>query len=138
MADAVLTETEKHRIRYHTGYVSTNPVASIQLGVPRASQPQFLLEAQMNRIPEEAIGNVRRLIAILDKIEEQMLDAQDRMKAESLGEITLRKDETDSLEREYARWAKRLADTLGIPLNAYSERFRNGQGRAVLSVPVLQ
>lgn len=128
IATAVLTEEEKARIRHHLGYVQTNPVASIQLGVPRASQPQFLVEAQMNRIPETAIGGIRRMVAILDNIEDRLLDALDRLAADKLGEITLRQNEHDSLEREYVRWAKRLADDLGVPLNAYSERFRSGAG----------
>ncbi len=136
MATAVLTEEEKSRIRHHLGVVLTDPVASIQLGVPRAAQPQFLLEAQMNRIPDTAIGVIRRYVAILDNIEERMLDALDRFSAKELGEITLRDDETTMLEREYRRWAMRLADDLGCPLNQFSERFRTGGGIPI-NIPVI-
>jgi len=58
--------------------------------------------------------------------------ARSRFKAMKLGEITLRTgpqdNEIDMLEREYYRWAQRLADVLGCPLNIFSERFRYGGG----------
>lgn len=131
---AVLTELEKNRIRHHLGYLVTAPVASIQLGVPRASEPQFLVEFSMNSIPVDAIGQVRRWVAILDSTEETMVDAQSRLAAKRVGNIEMREDELDSLEREYRRWAQRLADDLGVPLNIYSERFRGGLGS--LNIPV--
>lgn len=136
MATALLSEEEKARILHHTGYVLTDPVASIQLGVPRASQPMFLVMSQFNRIPEAAVGLIRNYIAILDGIEAKLIEAMDRFAASKLGEITLRDNETSMLEGEYARWAKRLADDLGVPLNPYSERFRGGTTTS-LSVPVL-
>lgn len=133
---AVLTEDEKNRIRHHGGYLLTDPVSSIQLGFPRASQTQFLLEASMNRLPEAAVGQIRRYVAILDNIEDQLVDAQVRFKAKKLAEIELRDNETEMLEREYSRWAKRLYDDLGCPLNPYSERFRAGGG-ASINIPVM-
>lgn len=136
MATAVLTEDEKNRVRHHTGYLIVNPVSSIQLGVPRASQPMFLVETALNSIPESGIGQIRRYINILDGIEDRLVDAMERFVATKLGEITLNPDESNKLEIEYSRWAKRLADDLGVPLNAYSERFRSG-GAMGLNVPVM-
>lgn len=136
MTTAILTEEEKARIRHHLGYIQTNPVSSIQLGVPRASQAQFLVETAMNTVPDTAIGLIRKYVAVLDKIEDRLIDAPTRFEAEKLGEITLNKDEPDMLEREYRRWAQRLADDLGVPLNTYSERFRTGGGSMPLNVPV--
>lgn len=125
---AVLTEDEKARVRMHLGYFSLNSAPAIGLGLPRADQSLFLVEIAMNQIPDTAIGLVRERIAILDNIEQRLVGAMDRMKAEKLGEITLRADETDALEREFVRWATRLADLLACPLNPYSERFRAGAG----------
>jgi hypothetical protein len=133
---AVLTEDEKARIRHHLGYILLDPVPSITLGVRGLGQPQFLVELALNQIPENAVGIIRNYVAIMDGIENQLVEAQRRFKAEKLGEITLRKDETDQLEREYARWAKRLADDLGVPLNMFSERFRTNGGMMPLSVSV--
>lgn len=128
MATAILTEQEKNRIRHHCGYLVVNPVSSIQLGVPRASQPQFLVELAMNSIPDTAIGQIRRWIAILDGIEEQMIDANGRLVAKKVGNIDLNENEHSALAAQYNKWAQVLADDLGIPLNAYSERFRGGPG----------
>jgi hypothetical protein len=137
MPNAVLSEEEKARIRHHLGYILTDPVSSIQLGVPRASQPQFLVEGQMNRIPDTAVGMIRRYVDILDKLEGTLLDAVSRFKASKLGEITLRDNETAMIEGEYFRWATRLADDLGVPLNIYSERFRSGTGALPINIPVV-
>lgn len=133
---AVLQEEEKVRIRHHLGYLQPNPVTTIQLGFPRASQPQFLVESAMNNIPEAAIGLIRKYVAYLDNIEDRLIGSLDRLQATRLAEITLNPDEQDKLEKEYYRWAMRLADDLGVPLNVYSERFRRGASGATLSVPV--
>lgn len=131
---ALLSETEKHKVRYHLGYLSPDPVVSIQLGVPRASQPMFLVESAMNNLPAEAVGNVRRIVVILDGVEERLVQAQDRLAAKQVGNITMREDEPLALEREYRRWAERLADFLGVPLNVYSQRFRGGAGALNVAV----
>lgn len=137
MATAWLTAEEKARIRHHTGYLLVDPVASIQLGIPRASQSMFLLEASMDRIPESAVGLIRRYVAVLDQIEDMLFDSTTRFAATQVGDLHLNDNEPAKLETEYARWAKRLADDLGIPLNPFSERFRSGT-LANLSVPVHQ
>lgn len=135
MPTAVLSEDEKNRIRHHLGYLITSPVSSIQLGVPRASQPMFLVETAMNSIPEAAVGQVRKYVAVLDGLEDRLIEAVERFAASRLGDIDLRDNETDMIEKEYARWAKRLADDLGVPLNAYSERFRFAGG-VPMNLPV--
>lgn len=122
---ATFSDEEKNKVRYHMGYLVTLGAASIQLGFPRASQPMFLVDQALERVPEAAGGMVRRLIAVLDSTEERIIQSQRRLAADAVGEIKLRPDEPGQLEREYQRWAQRLADLLGAPLNAYSERFRN-------------
>lgn len=134
MALAILTETEKHKIRFHLGYLGTSAVVSIQLGVPRASQPMFLVESAMNNLPEEAVGNVRRIIVVLDGVEERLIQAQDRLAAKQVGNITMNPTEPQDLEKEYRRWAERLADFLGVPLNVWSHRFRGGAGALNVAV----
>ena len=128
MASALFSEEEKNRIRHHLGYLVTEPVSSIQLGFPRASQSMFLVEASMNRVPEAAAGQIRQYVAILDGIEAQLIEGQLYLVASKLGEIDIRPDHLDRLAGEYKRWAQVLADDLGVPLNAYSERFRMSGG----------
>ena len=125
-----LSASDKERVRYHLGYMSIEPAASIQLGFPRASQAQFLVEAAMERIMEPAVSRVMKLLSALDAVEDQMMTALPRLKAQQLGELKLRNTneestEQDLLEKEYVRWAQRLADILGVPLNVYAARFRD-------------
>lgn len=78
----------------------------------------------MNNILPEAEDRVRRFLGVLDGVECRMVEAQDRLAATQLGDLRLRDGEPDLLEREYSRWAKRLADVLGVPLYPYSTRFK--------------
>jgi len=135
MPTAVLTEEEKARIRYHLGYIQTSPVASIQLGVPSASQPMFLLELQMNRIPDTAVAIIRSCTAKCDATEQRILDCQERMAAKSIDEIDLNPDEANMLRREYRYWVQKLADNLGAPINAFASAWQ--AGAQPLNVPVL-
>jgi hypothetical protein len=122
----VFSLEEKNRIRYHLGYLVTSAVVNIQLGFPAASQTLFLLEAAMDRVPVSAAFVVRNLLAICETTENRLLEAQKRMAAEVLDEITLRADECQALENEHTRWASRLADLFGVPLNPYSYRYAGG------------
>jgi len=135
MPNAVLTEEEKARIRYHLGYPQTDPVASIQLGVPRASQPAFLMEGQMNRIPDTVVALVRRVVANCDATDQRILECQERMAAESVGEIKMNGTEPDMLRKEYRYWVQRLADILGAPVNPFAAAFT--AGASPLNVPVI-
>lgn len=123
-------------MRYHLGYLIADPVLTIQLGVPAVSQTGFLIEAAMDRIPASAAGMIRRMLGVLDGIEEKMLEAVDRLAARELGEITLNPDEPDALEKEHDRWARRLANLLGVPLNPFSLSPLEA-GKRSLSGPVI-
>jgi hypothetical protein len=135
MTTAVLTEEEKARIRYHLGYPQTDPVASIQLGVPRSSQPMFLVETQMNRIPDTAIALIRICVARCDATEQRIMECQERMAAKSVDEVDLNPDEPEMLRKEYRYWVQKLADNLGAPINAYASAWQ--AGAQPLNVPVL-
>lgn len=132
-----LTTAEKERCRYHLGYIEVQPAASIQFGLPRPIQTQFLVESAMNLVMEEACDRVRKIICVMDGVECRLVAAQDRLAASALGQLTMRADEPDALEREYYRWACRLADIFGVPLYAYSARFRPFAGGGMAgSIPV--
>lgn len=131
-----LSLEEKGRIHYHMGYGVTDPVASIQLGFPANPQSGFILDAVLERIPASQSGLIRRLVGILDQIEQLKIEALSRLAAKVVDEITLNADEQDQLDVEYTKWAKRLADVLRAPLNPYCDRFT--LGRATLNVRVRQ
>lgn len=131
-----LTTAEKERVRYHLGYLEVQPAASIQYGLPRPIQTIFLVETAMSNIMAEAEFRVRKIVGVMDGIEDQLVDAQARLAAEKLDELTIRRDETDSLEAEYVRWGCRLADLLGVPIYPYSNRYREHMGTVAGSIPV--
>lgn len=127
-----LSEAEKERVRYHLGYMNVAAAASIQLGIPRPVETLFLVESALNLLIPESVPRVRSILCTLDGIELKLVEAQDRLAAEALGSLKLRsirvdEGETDALEREYTRWANRLANVLGAPLYAGAMRFRSGR-----------
>jgi hypothetical protein len=131
----MFTEAEKERIRYHLGYGSADPAAAISFGLPALIQPLFIVEKAMDLLPQPAEERVRKLLAVMDGIECRLVAAQDRLAAIRLGDLELRENEPDKLEREYYRWARRLAETLRVPLYPYAARFSGGMG-GVGNVPV--
>ena len=131
-----LTDAEKERVRYHLGYLEVQTGASIQFGIPRPIQTVFLVESAMNLVIEASLDRVRRIIKVMDDIELKLIDAQDRLAAIQLDSLHLRENEPDMLEREYVRWGYRLADILGVPVYAYSSRYRLAMGTQSGSIPV--
>lgn len=141
-----LSDQEKERVRYHLGYMGTSfggdqAAASLTYGIPRPAQTMFLLESAIQTMLTNpyTLERVRKLLCILDKVEAQIEAAACQLGVESVGGIKMRSAEPgrthpDLLEREYVRWAKRLADVLGVPLYAYSDRFANKGGTKNVSV----
>lgn len=129
-----LTDGEKQRARYHLGYPSLTTAASIQFGVPALTQTNFLVENALTRLLDAALEQVRAIISTMDGIEAKLIDAQDRLAAQKLEELTLNNNEPDMLEKEYRRWGYRLADIIGAPINPYSLRYQNQGGVRNISV----
>ncbi len=139
---ARIEEQDRERVRYHLGYLNVDPVSSVQLGFPSASQAQFLVERAMDRVIPAAVGRIIRILNELDDIELQMSAGRKNLKVQQIETLKLRNDneepnEIDLLEREYLRWGQRLANQLGVPLNVYSERYAGG-GEGIRNVPIAQ
>lgn len=131
-----LTDEEKMRIRYFLGYPLTESVYSLQSGIPVPLQTYFLLESAMNHVMSGAIPRVRQILAVLENIELQLIEAQVNLAAEQVGEIRLRsadsgKTHTDLLEREYRRWALRLSECFGAPVYWNASRFGASTGSSI-------
>jgi hypothetical protein len=129
-----LTDPEKAACRRHLGYLGVSSAASLQFGLPKPTETLFIVELAMQQVLEIHVGDVRDLLAKLDTTEQQIFDAQILLAAERLGEITIRADQIDRLQDSYRIWANRLADILGVPLYAYSEKFKSYN--AYGSIPV--
>jgi len=111
------------------------------MGQPRPIQTIFLVEQAMNLLTDaNSIDRIRKILGNLDEIETKLEAALCSLQAEQVGNIKLRsadqgKTYPDLLEREYVRWAQRLADVLGVPLYAFSARF-SGLTSGGGSIPV--
>jgi len=132
---AVFTEEEQGRILYHLGYMQQTVASFAAFGVLATSENQFIAINALQHVPLSRAMIIRDLLAQLDRLHQQLAEAPDYLVAKELGEMTLRDDHPDLLEREYTRWAKRLADSLGVTVNPYSERFGGG-GRQRMNVRV--
>ena len=131
MTTVSLSDQDKERIRYHLGYLEVSSAPSIQLGIPRPIQTLFLVEDAMQLLGNVfAIKRVQCILDTLDGLEGQLRAAVPSLAADKLGQLQLHPLRargqlfTDSIEREYVRWANRLADILGVPKYPYSARFR--------------
>lgn len=124
-----LDQSERERVRYHLGYLNVAIGPSIQFGLPRPVQTLFIVEMAMDNLMEIALPRIRRMLQILDNIECRLVDSQSRLAAASLGELHIERQqmqEPDLLEKEYYRWGGRLADDMGVPFYAYSNRYKHG------------
>ena len=132
------TTQEKSAIRYHLGYLETEPASSLTYGQPRPIETLFLVDSALERVATTfGEDRIRRIVSTLESIECKLTEACDRLAATRLEGLELRLGEPDLLEKEYYRWAGRLADILGVPLYYYSERFRSVRGTSG-SIPVVQ
>jgi hypothetical protein len=130
---SILDPAERERVRYHMGYPGTSPAPTIALGVPTAMQTSFMVENAMNNVMGVSTDRVRTLLQILDNTEAAIVAAQCNLAAAKVGNLELRgatagETHTDLLEREYVRFAQRLADLLGAPLYPYAQRFKGKVG----------
>lgn len=131
-------ERDRSRIKYHLGYLAVQPAASIQFGIPRPIETLFLVEDAMNNIVNDGfnVQNVLRLLGVLDNIECRMQGSLDYLPANKLGTLEVRSDMMDAFEREYNRWAQRIADILGVPMYPYSQRAKEAAGVMGGNIPV--
>ncbi len=133
-AFAVLSEEEKARIRHHLGYPQSDPVTNITLGIPAVTQTAFILEGQMQRVPESRMTICRTILGRLDVLDQLLFDSASMLAAERVDEITINLNQPNAIEAEYIRWVDRLADFFGAYKNPYSPRW--GGGKRPLCGPV--
>ena len=126
-----LSEQEKVKIRHHLGYLNVAEAQTFVFGTPAAVETQFLIEGAMNRVLDAALTEVRRHVAILDQIEEQMIADHELLAVSKVGEIDVRADEQEALDKRYERWRQSLANLLGVYPNPFDKRYGHG-----INVPV--
>ena len=128
------SDEEGARICHHLGYPSISRMeASIQLGIPAASEPLFILLINMNRLTAGGVLNVRKDLCQCEAIEDQMASARGRMKVSGVEGVKMNADETGQLRRELTYWQRKLADDLAVVYNPYSQIAWLGDGGGVNS-----
>lgn len=131
--DAHLSEAEKVKVRHHLSFLNVTDAYTLAFGAPTAIQPQFWVEGAMLRVRVEALGLVRDLIGRCDAVEAQMFENTENQAVESIGNITINKDEFEQLETGPLRyWQDKLANALGIIKNPYAPNSTAGG----INVPV--
>lgn len=132
MTAPLFTDSEKTRIAYFLNYPDLRQMAqSIQLGIPAASQPLFILIGQFERLGPGGVANARRVLCQCEDIECQLGDARKRMRAIRLGELETNQNETSQLRQELIFWTRRLADVLAVVPNPYSQIGYLGYGGGI-------
>lgn len=98
-----------------------NLAQSIQLGFPAASQPLFLVFDSFDRIRPDSRARLRQDLCRALETEAQIASSNSRVKTSKVGEVTIRADEFEALTKRLEFWTKRIADTLGVVPNPYSQ-----------------
>lgn len=132
--NAVFTQEEQGRILFHLGYSSVNIASFLAFGVLAFTETMFIAVTAMQLVPLSRAMIIRDLLAKCEQIESTLFDSVNYLVATKLEQLELRDDHPDLLEKEHTRWAKRLADALGVYVNPYSERFLGNLPR--MNVPV--
>jgi hypothetical protein len=131
-----LTESEKAAVRYHSGYISTSIGNALALGIPDASQLQFIVEAGMNNILESAEPRLRRCLQELDCIEDQMSAFRGSLEVVRTGSVEIRGPAAfEELDEQYVRWLAKLLDLLGVPRNPFSKDGQRYGGLGMVIEP---
>lgn len=121
------TVDEQARIKYFLSYPDWVSLAqSFQLGYPAASQPLFLVDDAFKRLTPQGEFATRRALCECESIENQLSDARSRFKVIKLGELEVNPRETAMLRKELLYWTTRLADSLGVVSNPYSQMMYQG------------
>jgi hypothetical protein len=134
---STFTLSEKQRIRIDLGYLGVGTSASYQLGIPRPLQNIYLVDDALGLVLPDTEPIVRRIMDVMDGIEDKMVDAQDRLAATKVDEILTRADECDRLEEQWVRWGEQLSSVLGAPYNIYNARYQRwAMGSSAGNIPV--
>jgi len=127
-------DEEKDGIFRFLGYANWRRLAqSIQLGVPSASQPFWLVLDAVIKISPESRARIRRDLKRALDVECQIEDSNSRVRTASVGDIKMNRHELDDLLRRLEYWTIRIADGLGVEINRHSIQGAYGFGGGINS-----
>lgn len=120
-----ISDADKERARYHLGYMTVTVASSFAFGIPQVTEVQWMFEDSIGRVMAASEPRVRSILDKLDEIECLMFESTKDLFARRAGDLEPNLSQPDDLEREYVRWAKRLADMLGVMPYPFSQRFQS-------------
>jgi hypothetical protein len=123
---AACTPQEKVRVRHHMGYLNVAEAFTFVMGTPAGVETQFLIEGALNRLLDDAMPELRRILAACDQVEQQMLEYVEALGVSKLGQIEIDPKLQQKLRSEYDRWVAALANLLGVPRNPFDNRTKTG------------
>lgn len=119
-----ISDADKERARYHLGYMTVTVASSFAFGVPQSTEVQWMFEDAITRVMPASESRVVSILDKLDEIECTLFRASSELFSKKAGDLEPNLDQPDMVEKEYARWAQRLADMLGVMPYPYSLRFQ--------------
>lgn len=112
-----LDDALKVKVRYHLRYPQVDSATLIAFGILYAGTNQFVIERAMNNVADLAVPEIQRVVANMDAIETQMVDANQRLQASKADVVTLNPNEHLGLESTYSYWQQRLSEMLSVEIN---------------------
>lgn len=131
-----ISEADKARARSHLGYMAVTTASSFAFGIPQLTQTQWMLEDAITRVRTESEARVVELLNRLDCIDDALFAAHGDLFAKRIEGLEVNLEQPDALEKEYARWAQRLADLLGVMPYPFAPRFQSLMQAGVMNVRV--
>src|ERR1700729_1578567 len=110
----MISEQDRVRCRHHLGYGAVQQSATFQLGVPAAVQTAFMIEGTWARILPSSEKLFFNLLDRLDGIERQLIEDQEDIAVEKIGDITINLKEFQMLLQQYKHWQGAVANMLQI------------------------
>jgi hypothetical protein len=118
----MFNDDEKAAIRYYLGYPGISQSRMLSLGIPDASQLQFILELNFDNVLPSHEPYIRRALQELGCIEDQQSKLRGSLgvthvvgsvKLDTVGAL-------EALDDQFVNWTCKLSDLLGAPPNVFS------------------
>lgn len=131
------TPFQRTQIKRHLGYPLISAVETLRSGILPSGPDDlvFALEPALSNIIPEAEKMVLEIVAQLECIEKQLANQRGDLAVLAVGSVQLAgRDGMSGVEDEYRKWAKKLSDTLAIPLyrhSSYQREIGSFSGRVI-------
>ncbi len=132
-----LTPILRVQLKRHLGYPLISAAETLRSGMLPSGPDDltFALESAIDNLVPEAEKMVIEIIEQLECIEKQLVSQRGDLAVLAIGSIQMAgRDGMGSVEDEYRKWSKKLADTIGVPPyrhSAYQREIGAFSGRVI-------